>query len=128
MLICLFGFTMLILAIIASAFSQDTPSPQVENENYPVYSDKDIINYAIKNNYKIKIQYTSSPLYKDEEITERIIVPIEMKYGNEIVNNELIRNSEYGKDKIYIRAFCELRNAERHFRPDRLKILELITV
>ncbi len=49
-----------------------------------------------------------------------------MKYGRDILDNDLIKNSEYGKDKIYIKAFCELRQAERTFRLDRLKILEIL--
>ena len=85
-----------------------------------------IIQNAIDNDRKIKIVYQSSNLHSLGEITSRIIKPIEIKYGKNISNNELIKNSEYGRNNLYLRAYCELRNEERHFRLDRIKFVKVV--
>lgn len=93
------------------------------------FSDKNdylvIIQNAIKMNKEIKIGYKSSYLHSGEK-TERIIIPIELKKGKDIVNNELIKNSDFCKDVIYLRAYCKLRREERNFRLDRILYLKVL--
>ena len=63
--------------------------------------------------------------FDNERITERTIHPIEIKLGFECSNN-LIQGSGYDRNKRFLRAFCELRHAERLFRLDRIMdILEV---
>lgn len=116
----------MILILIFSSNSKGKNKQQPANHYQKNYTLTELFEVAILNGYRIKIKYESSPLYKANEITERIIRPLEIKYGKDISDNDLIKNSEFAKDKIYIKAFCELRNAERHFRLDRLKILEIL--
>ena len=85
-----------------------------------------IIQDAINNNKKIKIVYKSSNIHDLSEITSRIIKPIELQYGKNILCNELIKKSPYAGDFLYLRAYCELRNEERHFRLDRILSLEIV--
>lgn len=80
---------------------------------------------AINKKSKIKIRYSASKYYKNGEITERIIIPEKIMLGCE-VDNEYIRNSSYDSNKIFIRAFCLLRNDYRTFRQDRIEILEIL--
>lgn len=82
---------------------------------------------AIYNGYKIRIVYMSGQMHNNYKITERIIKPFEMKNGQDFNDNQLIRNSKYAQTQIYIRAFCELRQDERHFRLDRIINLSIIT-
>lgn len=111
------------LILILVLFSNKKQSASHYQKDYPLV---EVFEVAIRNRYRIKIQYESSPLYKDNEITERIIQPLEIKYGKDILDNDFIKNSENSKDKIYIKAFCELRQDERHFRLDRLQILKIL--
>lgn len=85
-----------------------------------------MIKIAISSNKKLKIIYKSSYFYKAGEETCRIIQPIELKSGNEILDNDLIKFSEFAQDNLYLKAYCELRNEERHFRLDRIKFIQII--
>ncbi len=123
-----FIFYLFFLAIIPFLLGKKKTNVKNQKDNYKnkSYNLKEIFKIAIVKNYRIKIRYEASSLFKKREITERIILPLEMNYGKDILDNALIKNSEYGKDKIYIKAFCELRQAERTFRLDRLTILEIL--
>lgn len=123
-----FIFYLISLALIPFLLGKKKANTKKQEANYKneSYTLEEIFNIAIAKSYRIKILYETSPLFRENEITERIIQPLEMKYGRDILDNDLIKNSEYGKDKIYIKAFCELRKAERTFRLDRLKILEIL--
>lgn len=123
-----FIFYLFLLALIPFLLGKKKVNTKKQQANYKneSYTLEEIFNIAIAKSYRIKILYETSPLFRENEITERIIQPLEMKYGRDILDNDLIKNSEYGKDKIYIKAFCELRKAERTFRLDRLKILEIL--
>jgi len=65
------------------------------------------INHAISECKKLRIEYLS---FSEKKLTLRKVVPY-----------LVIRFS----DKYYLRGFCELRNAERAFRLDRIKSLEI---
>ena len=73
---------------------------------------------AINHQCQIRIKYKSGKLHS-EEITERNILPREILLGFEC-SNEMVNQSEYDKYKIFLRAFCLLRNEERLFRLDRI--------
>lgn len=85
-----------------------------------------VIASSIKNGYRLKIRYKTGLIYEDCKMTERIIRPIEMKFGKEIFDNKMILNSELNNDVIFVKAFCELRKAERHFRLDKMEILYIL--
>lgn len=85
-----------------------------------------ILLQAISNKYKLKIRYKTQKSNSSVEINERIIEPIQLKYGYEIHDNEYISNSLFAKNKLFIYAFCELRQEMRIFRFDRLEILSVI--
>ena len=70
---------------------------------------------AIKNKYRLLIQYK----YRNGNITVRIILPVSIKLGCEI-------NDSLFQKKVYVNALCELREEERIFRLDRIKILSLL--
>ena len=80
---------------------------------------------AINKNIKIKIRYSANKCYKNGEVTERIIIPQKIMLGCE-VDNEYVKNSSYDKNKIFVKAFCLLREDYRIFRLDRIKILEIL--
>jgi len=82
------------------------------------------IQNAINNQHKIKIRYISRKSNNDLEMTERIIIPLSFGYGKDSPN-EYIRNSNYAANKLFLRAFCELRNDIRDFRLDRMEIIEI---
>jgi hypothetical protein len=111
-------------------FSDDNTKIEFnESYGYKISKDKkSLIGYkicnAIKNKYKLKIKYKSGKFH-DEKITERIIRPIEIKLGCEC-SNSYVNNSDYDRYKKFLRAFCELRQAERLFRLDRIiDVLEI---
>ena len=85
-----------------------------------------ILLQAISKKYKLKIQYKTHNYNSSVETNERIIRPIQLKYGYEIDDNEYISNSKYDKNKLFIYAFCELRQEMRLFRFDRLEIISVI--
>ena len=75
---------------------------------------------AIEHGYRIKIEYLS----KEQEITERVILPLKIEQGHEC-DNELVQHSRRCKYDEYLIAFCELRNEERLFKLNRImKILK----
>ena len=85
-----------------------------------------ILLQAISNKYKLRIRYNTHNYNSSVEINERVIKPIQLKYGYEIDDNEYISNSKYDKNKLFIYAFCELRQEMRLFRFDRLEIISVI--
>ena len=73
----------------------------------------------------IKIRYKSGKA-DNYKVTERIIRPISLELGAES-SNSYVKGSSYDINKTFLKAFCELRNAERLFRLDRIeKIIEVI--
>ena len=85
---------------------------------------KNTINAAIKNNKKLKITYFPNPCYKNE-LTTRIVTPKKIGSGKDL-NNEQSKNFKFKlKDnKFYLKAFCELKNAERTFMVERILKIE----
>lgn len=119
--------TIFMLLIISSADKKSISIRDLRSEISDEYDNFALlIQDAINNNRKIKIVYKSSNIHDSGEITSRIIKPIELQYGKNISNNELIKKSPYAGDFLYLRAYCELRNEERHFRLDRILSLEIV--
>lgn len=95
--------------------NKSTPSPAVPIKlinHKDEFSIRDILQKAINENRKIKIQYENF----NGEISERYLSCLEM-------TNEF---STYGYDKQHIKAYCHLRNEERNFKISRIKDIDLI--
>lgn len=99
-------------------YGKETPTTKIGSKEH-------IICDAIENNYRIKIRYKSGKA-DNYKVTERIIRPISLELGAES-SNSYVKGSCYDINKTFLKAFCELRNAERLFRLDRIeKIIEVI--
>lgn len=87
-----------------------------------------LILYAIKHNYRLKIKYETHKFQAGIEENIRIIRPEEIKLGYQMTDNKFIMNAKYQKepDLKFVIAFCEMRQAKRIFRLDRMEILEVI--
>jgi len=71
-----------------------------------------VIKQAISKNSKLQITYqTNDYQTKAQETTIRIITPINIYYEN---------------DNIYLKAYCHLRQAERNFKINRIKQIEIV--
>ena len=83
---------------------------------------------AIKHKYRLKIKYETHKLHAGIEENIRIIRPEEIKLGYQMTDNEFIMNAQYRKEPnlVFVIAFCEMRQAKRIFRLDRMEILEVI--
>lgn len=80
---------------------------------------ENIILKAIENHCNIKIKYKASKLYKNSEITLRIVKPIKIILG-QCCDNKFVQQSMYDKNKFFLLAYCYLRNENRLFRLDRI--------
>lgn len=78
---------------------------------------------AIKENKKLKITYHSNPRYKNE-VTTRVIVPYRMAYGRDL--NKEGAEMSLMDDELYLKAFCEMEQAERTFMVDRIQRIEIM--
>ena len=87
---------------------------------------KNTINKAIKNNKKLKITYFSNPCYKNE-LTTRTINPQKIGLGKEL-NDKKSNKSKFKlkNNELYLKAFCELENAERRFLVERILKIDVI--
>ena len=87
-----------------------------------------IICTAVDNHQKtrLKIRYTSNPIYHDGDVSIRIIQPISYGTGFKYKDkySEFLR---YALNKVYVEAFCELRNEKRLFNFERIEILDIIS-
>lgn len=61
-----------------------------------------------------------------EEYTERIVIPLGIYIGAELNTIKRLESGEWLSDKIYLKAYCELRNDERTFRIDRIKRIKIL--
>ena len=84
-----------------------------------------LIIQAIKEGKKLKIKYHSNPLYKNEE-TMRTIVPQKLAYGAELNGEKSEDPYPLTDDKLYLQAFCELRQDNRLFKVDNIQDIEVI--
>lgn len=73
---------------------------------------------CIKNKTRIFMWYKSGNF--EHNITRRIIVPKELYLGSELNKNGFNPQYKFLNDKIYLIAFCELRQQQRTFRLDRI--------
>lgn len=97
---------------------------QENNKQVPInygkkISKKNKILKAIELNKRIKIKYKASKIYKNSELTQRIVKPIEITLGK-YCDNKYIQQSTYDVDKPFLLAYCELRKENRLFRLDRI--------
>ena len=83
------------------------------------------IKQAIDDGKKLKITYWSSPDYKDE-ITTRIVVPQRLVKGNILNTEGTFGKMHFSDNALYLQAFCELRQAERVFKVERIQKLEIL--
>ena len=110
-------------------------NPKIISSKYGQYTQKKnkfkkgfLILYAIKHNYRLKIKYKTHKFQAGIEENIRIIQPKKIRYGYEMTDNEFIMNAQYRKEfeLIFVIAFCEMRQAKRIFRLDRMEILEVV--
>ena len=74
-----------------------------------------IIKQAIAENKKLEMIYEDS----SKKVTTRTIIPNRMEYGKTF-NEEGKEDYPLKDDKVYIKAYCELDQANRTFRLDRI--------
>ncbi len=98
------------------------PKIQLHIKDVSNVSKEQIIRKAIINHQKVKITYQKSQNYSNGEITQRTIIPRKIGKGNEFDCGDYNLNPQ----QIYIKGFCELRNAERTFQLDRIINIEII--
>lgn len=78
-----------------------------------------MIKDCIRTQTKIKITYKTS-YYAESTLTERVIIPRELHLGYELNLDPHFSQYNYDDDKLYLRAYCELRKDYRTFRLDRI--------
>lgn len=108
-----------IFYLIRKISASKKPAPQVISPQ----DIKDLINKAISKGKKLRIGYEC---YKNDIdhtiVTNRVILPLKIDSGNKFVGKKYDLNA----NKLYLNAFCELRDEERHFRLDRIVSAELV--
>ena len=113
--IVLFGIFYLMRKISASTKSE----PQVISPK----DIKSLINKAISKGKKLRIGYEC---YKNDidhtVVTNRVVLPLKIDSGDKFVGKKYDLNA----NKLYLNAFCELRDEERHFRLDRIVSAEMV--
>ncbi len=82
-----------------------------------------LLKQCIENKIRVKIWYESGNYRKN--ITERIILPLELYLGSELNNNDFNPKYKFENNKMYLIAFCELRKEKRTFRLDRILEIEI---
>ncbi len=82
-----------------------------------------LIKQCIKDEIYIKIWYKSGSYRKN--ITERVILPLELYLGSELNNNGFNPKYKFDNNKIYLIAYCNLRKEKRTFRLDRILEVEI---
>ena len=84
-----------------------------------------LIEQAIKEKKKLKIKYHSNSLYKNED-TIRTVVPQRLVYGVDLNKEESENPYPFEDDKLYLKAYCELRREDRYFRLDNIRDIKII--
>lgn len=82
-----------------------------------------LLKQCIANKTRVKIWYQAG--YYRKNITERIILPLELYLGLELNNNGFNPKYKFENNKMYLIAFCELRKEKRTFRLDRILEIEI---
>ena len=113
--IVLFG----IFYLMRKISSSKKPEPQVISPK----DIKSLINKAIEKRKKLRIGYEC---YKNDidhtVVTNRVVLPLKIDSGDKFVGKKYDLNA----NKLYLNAFCELRDEERHFRLDRIVSAEIV--
>ena len=78
-----------------------------------------LLKQCINNKIRVKITYRTSNYYH-RSVTQRIILPLELYLGSELKKNNHRQKYNYGNNKMYLIAYCELRKSKRTFRLDRI--------
>lgn len=84
-----------------------------------------LIRQAIEEGIKLKIKYHSNSLYKNED-TVRIVVPQRLAYGIDLNNEEIENSYSLANDKLYLKAFCEMRQENRSFKVDNIQDIKIL--
>lgn len=101
--------------------SVEIPNNNVKQTNIePEDEIIELIKKAIYDGQKLKIKYISPKIEGEKEITVRNILPIKIFDGKELNFIKPLESGQWEENKIYLYAFCELRNEERIFRIDRI--------
>ena len=113
--IVLFGIFYLMRKISAS----EKQAPQVIT---PEDINK-LINKAISKGKKLRIGYERFLNDTNHTIvTNRVVLPLRIDSGDKFIGKKYDLNA----NKLYLNAFCELRDEERHFRLDRIVSAEMV--
>lgn len=84
-----------------------------------------LIKQAIEEGKILKIKYHSNSQYKNEE-TVRTVKPKRLAYGRDLNNEENESSYHLENNKLYMIAFCELRQQTRHFRVENIEDIEVL--
>lgn len=84
-----------------------------------------LIRQAIEEEKKLKIKYHSNPLYKNED-TVRTVKPQRLAYGSELNGEKSENPYPFEDDKLYLKAFCELRQESRSFKVENIQDIEIL--
>ena len=113
--IVLFG----IFYLMRKISSSKKPAPQAISPK----DIKDLINKAISKKKRLRIGYEC---YKNDIdhtiVSNRVILPLKIDSGDKFIGKKYDLNA----NKLYLNAFCELRDEERHFRLDRIVSAEMV--
>ncbi len=85
----------------------------------------ELIRQAIEEGKKLKIKYHSNSLYKNED-TVRIVVPRRLAYGADFNSENSENPYPFEDDKLYLKAFCEMRQENRSFKVDNIQDIKIL--
>ena len=85
----------------------------------------ELIRQAIEEGKKLKIRYHSNSLYKNED-TVRIVVPQRLAYGADLNSENSENPYPFEDDKLYLKAFCEMRQENRSFKVDNIQDIKIL--
>lgn len=109
-------------------FRTDTDNNYKKSEFKTYKKDKNdaliqLLKHCIEDKTRIKIWYQAG--YYRKNITERVILPLELYLGSELNNNGFNPKYKFENNKMYLIAFCKLRKEQRTFRLDRILEVEI---
>lgn len=93
--------------------------------NVEIDEKAELIRQAIEERKKLKIKYHSNSLYKNED-TVRIVVPQRLAYGADLNSENSENPYPFEDDKLYLKAFCEMRQENRSFKVDNIQDIKIL--
>ena len=93
--------------------------------NVEIDEKAELIRQAIEEGKKLKIKYHSNSLYKNED-TVRIVVPQRLAYGADLNSENSENPYPFEDDKLYLKAFCEMRQENRSFKVDNIQDIKIL--